>query len=107
MSTYTEVPVTAIPEGAFLLDVRENDEWAAGRSADAHHVILGTLPQKLDELPRDQTIACICRGGGRSAQAAEFLVAQGFTAVNVIGGMNAWAQAALPMVGDGPVPQVI
>ena len=103
----SEIAVTAIPADAFLLDVREDDEWAAGRSADAHHVVLGSLPRRLAELPKDQTIACICRAGGRSAKAAEFLVSQGFVAVNVIGGMTAWASARLPMTGNGPTPRVI
>lgn len=105
--SFAEVAVTAIPDGAYLLDVREDDEWAAGRSADAHHVVLGTLPQSLAEIPKGETIACICRGGVRSAKAAELLVAQGFTAVNVLGGMQAWSDAGLPMVSDGPTPQVI
>lgn len=103
-----DVSVTSLPEGAFLLDVREDDEWAAGRAEGAVHLPLPVLAARVAELPRDVTIACVCRGGGRSAQAAAYLGAQGFSAVNVHGGMKAWAEAGLPMVTEsGMPPQVI
>ena len=98
MASYGEVLVGTIPEDAFLLDVREDDEWAAGHAPAATHVALSTIPQHLASIPSDQTIAVICKAGGRSAQAADFLAAQGYTALNVKGGMLAWQRAGLPMV---------
>lgn len=82
----------------FLLDVREDDEFAAGHAPDAEHRPLGTLPDACASLPRDQTIVVICRSGNRSAHATAFLVEQGFDAVNLAGGMQAWAAVGFEVV---------
>jgi rhodanese-related sulfurtransferase len=89
-----------IESGAFLLDVREEDEWQAGRAPSATHVALGTLPQRLDEVPNDRQVVAICRVGGRSARATAFLMQDGRDVVNLTGGMKAWAAAGLPVVDD-------
>ena len=52
--------------GAMLLDVREYQEWMAGRVAGAVHVPMQDLPGRLDEIPRDRRVVCICRSGNRS-----------------------------------------
>ncbi len=89
--------------GAFLLDVREPDEWDAGHAPDGHHVPLGELESRLDEIPSDVTVVCVCRGGGRSARAAEALANLGRVTINLAGGMRAWEAAGLPVVSsDGP-----
>ena len=104
----TDVPVitvTALPEGAVLLDVREDDEWVAGHAPDAVHIPLAQVPARLDELPPDDDVYVICRSGGRSAQAAAWLNRNGYDATNVAGGMGAWLEAGRPMVsetGDAP-----
>ena len=95
-----------INQGAYLLDVRENDEFQAGRSASAHHIRLSELPDVFDALPKEQTIVCVCRSGGRSARAAAFLAEQGFDTLNLEGGMTAWHEAELPMVSDDGEPFV-
>jgi rhodanese-related sulfurtransferase len=87
-------------DGALLLDVREDDEWAAGRSPAATHIRLAEVPERFGELPEDTTVVAICRAGGRSQQAAEFLVAQGVAAVNMTGGMRAWAEAGYDVVAE-------
>ncbi len=75
----------------FLLDVREPAEYEQARIGGATLVPLGTLPQRLGELPKDRTIVVYCRSGRRSAQAVAFLRENGFDAVqNLTGGMNAW-----------------
>jgi rhodanese-related sulfurtransferase len=84
--------------GAVLLDVRENDEWSAGRAPGAVHVPLGQLPQRLTELPAGSEVVTVCRSGRRSATAAEQLRAAGVTAHNLDGGMQAWQAAGLPVV---------
>ncbi len=97
-----------VADGAFLLDVREADEWAAGHSSLAAWIPLGSLPERLDEVPTDRQIVCICRSGGRSLRAAEFLIAEGRNALNLTGGMQAWAATALAVVNDAGEPgQVI
>lgn len=101
MPSVPEVPVADVPADAVLLDVREADEWAAGRAAGAVHLPMTELAGRLDEVPDGDPIYVICRSGGRSARVTAYLNAQGWDSVNVIGGMGSWASAGLPMVADG------
>jgi rhodanese-related sulfurtransferase len=102
-----EVPAAAVPDGAWLLDVREVDEWEAGHVPQATHIPLGQLGARTGELPADQEIYVICRSGVRSARAAQALNGAGWQAVNVGGGMQDWAAAGRPMTTDsGAVPFV-
>jgi rhodanese-related sulfurtransferase len=95
-----EVLSTDLPAGAFLLDVREDDEWAAGHAPDAVHVRLGELGTRVAELPHDREVYVICRSGTRSAYAAQTLAGGGLSAVNVSDGMTGWAVAGRPMVSE-------
>lgn len=95
-----DVPVATVPEDAWLLDVREDDEWAAGHAPAARHIPLGELGARAAEVPQDELIYVICRSGHRSGQAAQALAGAGWRAVNVAGGMQQWAAAGLPMVTD-------
>lgn len=88
-------------EGAPVLDVREDDEYADGHVPGAQHVPLADVPARSDELPTDATLYVICRTGGRSQKAAEHLRGRGFDAVNVAGGTLAWIEAGQP-VTTGP-----
>ena len=102
-----EVPAANVPDGAWLLDVREADEWAAGYAPGARHIPLGQLGARSAEIPRDETVYVICRSGARSARAAQALGAAGWEAVNVAGGMQDWAAAGRPMATDsGAAPFV-
>ncbi len=102
------VDVAELSEEAVLLDVREDDEWVAGHIRGAVHVPMGQVPDRLDELPADQRLHVLCRSGGRSAKVTAYLNAAGRDAVNVDGGMQAWAAAGRRMVTeiDGVAPQV-
>jgi len=94
--------------GAWLLDVREDDEWAAGHAPAAVHVPMGQVADRMAEVPTDRTIICICRAGGRSASVATHLAGAGYDVRNAAGGMQAWAGAELPVVDDdGAAGQVI
>ncbi|MFB9889484.1 rhodanese-like domain-containing protein [Planobispora takensis] len=95
-----EVDVHAVPDDAFLLDVREDDEWHAGHAPEALHIPLGELQARVEELPKDAAVYVICRVGGRSAHAAAWLNAVGRDAINVGGGMQSWAFAGRPMVSE-------
>lgn len=78
-----------------IVDVRRPDEWVGeyGHIPDAALITLDTLPDRLDELPKDQTVVFVCRSGGRSAQAAAFARQNGFDRVyNMRGGMIDWTQ---------------
>ena len=98
---------TDLPAEAFLLDVREDDEWAAGHAPGALHVRLAELGARAAELPRDREVYVICRTGNRSAYAAGALIGGGLHAVNVADGMTGWAVAGRPMISeDGGEPYV-
>jgi rhodanese-related sulfurtransferase len=91
---------TDLPTGVFLLDVREDDEWAAGHAPEAVHIPVGTLNERAAEIPQDREIYVICRSGARSAYAANALTGAGWQAVNVADGMTGWAVAGRPMVSE-------
>lgn len=106
------VSVPNVPGNTVLLDVRENDEWAAGHAPGAVHVPMGQVPQRLDELASafpDRPVHVVCRSGGRSARVTAYLLAQaGWDAVNVEGGMRAWIAAGRPMEAESSAaPRVL
>ncbi|MFI5593726.1 methyltransferase domain-containing protein [Amycolatopsis sp. NPDC051758] len=81
-----------------LLDVREDDEYAAGHAPAARHLPLGRVdPHAVDS---GATVIAVCRSGGRSARATETLREGGHTVLNLTGGMREWAAAGLPVVTD-------
>ncbi len=88
-------------DGAFVLDVREPDEWAAGHIAGATLIPLGQLPDRLGEVPAGRTLVVVCRTGNRSAQGRDILLQAGFAATSMAGGMTDWIAAGLPVV-TGP-----
>ena len=90
-----------------LLDVREADEWDAGHAARAQWIKLGDLETARFQLPMNRRIVCVCRSGARSARATESLIAWGFDAANMEGGMKAWAASGLPVVRDDGTPGTV
>ena len=102
------VTVDKVPADAYLLDVREDDEWAAGHAPDAVHVPMNDVPVRMGEIPMDRQVVVTCRMGGRSAQVTAYLRAQGYDdAVNLLGGMQAWHAAGRPLTGGGGAPRVL
>lgn len=55
------------------------------------------LPDRLDELDPDRPVVTVCRSGNRSGKMAEFLTGRGYRTDNLDGGLQAWAQAGLPV----------
>lgn len=91
-----------------LLDVREDDEWEAGRAPSAVHVPMSQLQARLAEVPTDRPVAVVCKLGGRSAQVTAYLLANGRQARNVEGGMAAWERLGLPLEAEpGVEPRVV
>jgi rhodanese-related sulfurtransferase len=86
---------------AVALDVREDDEYLAGRIAGSVHIPLGELVARQDEIPEDVPIIAVCRSGSRSAYATELLVRAGYRAENLAGGLQAWVAAGLPLEPAG------
>lgn len=109
MSEIPSVSVSDLSDDALMIDVREPDEWSAGHAPGAVHIPLGDIPARLDELPStDSSLPIVCRSGGRSGRAVQWLVQQGFDVVNVEGGMQAWGVAAKAMTReDGEQPIVL
>ncbi|MFF2191340.1 rhodanese-like domain-containing protein [Streptomyces sp. NPDC058157] len=87
-------------DGAVLLDVRERAEWDAGHAPGAVHAPLSALAggAPLPTAAQGRPLVVICRSGHRSRQAAAILSKRGAQAVDVKGGMSAWASGGLPVV---------
>ena len=100
-----EIPTIAVDDvarhleqGWTLLDVRSDEEWASGRMPGAVHIPMDQLMGRLEEVG-DQVI-CVCAVGGRSARVTQFLNSRGADALNLDGGIYAWADAGLPVETD-------
>lgn len=78
---------------AQLVDVRQPDEWEAGRIAGAIHIPLNELPERAAEIDRSKPVIFQCRSGGRSAMAVAAFEASGYEARNLEGGLEAWVEA--------------
>lgn len=104
--TIQEVTVDELAErlaaGARLVDVREPDEFEQARVPGGALVPLATVPLNVDRFRGDTPTYVICKSGGRSMQACEFLAQQGVEAINVAGGTMAWMASGRP-VDAGPV----
>lgn len=101
--------VAELPADAYLLDVREPDEWAAGHIDGAAHIPMSALMGRVDEVPRDREVVVVCKVGARSAQVAAFLGQRGWENVrNLDGGVVAWVGAGRPLVSEaGAEPTVL
>ena len=84
-----------VADGWTLLDVRTQDEWSGGHIPGSVHIPMDQLLERLDEV--GDPVVCVCAVGARSARVAQFLNAQGREAVNLDGGLNAWAMSGLPI----------
>jgi len=76
-----------------IIDVRNPDEFTGelGHIPGANLIVLNTLPDHLDQIPRDKTIVFVCKSGGRSGRAAAFALEEGYEHVyNMRGGMLRW-----------------
>ncbi|MCY9668063.1 rhodanese-like domain-containing protein [Paenibacillus alginolyticus] len=74
-----------------IVDVREDDEVAAGIIQGAIHIPLAQLPDRLSEIPQVEELILVCRSGNRSGRAISFLEAQGYKGLkNMTGGMLEW-----------------
>jgi rhodanese-related sulfurtransferase len=101
-----QIPAAQVPAGAYLLDVREPAEWAAGHVPGAVHIPLGELGARYTELEQDRPLYVICRSGHRSRHAAQALAGAGWDASNVSDGMYGWQAAGLPMTAESGQPYV-
>ncbi|AHD22254.1 sulfurtransferase [Rhodococcus pyridinivorans SB3094] len=111
--SFSDVPtvsVDLVPElgdEVVLLDVREDDEWELGHAPGALHIPLADVPAHIEELDPDAEIYVICRQGGRSLGAVEYLARIGYETFQVAGGMVAWQKHGLPLVSERDEPAKI
>jgi len=74
-----------------LIDVREDEEVAAGMIPGARHIPMNQIPSRLEEIDPDQEVIFICRSGYRSERVCEYLQQHGYDkCVNMTGGMLQW-----------------
>jgi adenylyltransferase/sulfurtransferase len=82
-----------------LIDVREPNEWQIARIEGARLVPLSTFPRAIETLDASREIVVQCKVGGRSARAADALLAAGFQRVwNLAGGITRWSDEVDPTV---------
>ncbi len=80
-----------------LLDVREDWEYQKAHIEGVIHIPLGEVKDRFQELDSSKPVLCICAGGVRSYDAAQFLSSQGFETINLEGGTKGWIQQGLPV----------
>jgi molybdopterin-guanine dinucleotide biosynthesis protein A/rhodanese-related sulfurtransferase len=105
MSEVPEIDVDELvrrrADGACVLDVRRPEEYEVAHVPDSVLIPLDQLGERQGELPVDVPLLVICRSGARSAAAVRALLAAGYDATNVAGGMLAWVDAG-EAVDEGP-----
>ena len=103
LSIVTDITASELAEKAttvHLIDVRRPDEYTGelGHIAGTQLIVLDTMPEHLESLPKDEPIVFVCRSGARSAQATAFALQNGFDQVfNMQGGMLKWNELGLPI----------
>src|SRR3954471_16108197 len=94
-----------VSEDAYLLDVREDDEWVAGHIEGATHIPMSGLLPRVAEVPKDRDVVVVCKVGARSAQVTAYLRQQGWESVrNLDGGVVAWVSAGRDLVTNNGTP---
>ncbi len=74
---------TYLEKGAVILDVRTLMEWNEGHIEGSEHIVLNTIPENLDRIKSFQKpIIAVCKSGGRSGAAQEFLANNGLDVIN-------------------------
>jgi rhodanese-related sulfurtransferase len=108
-SPVPSVRPSEVKDDAYLLDVREPDEYAAGHAPGARLVPMMEIPARMADVPTDEDVVVVCRSGGRSGQVVSYLQANGWDNVrNLAGGMQDWARAGRPVIGaDGEPGHVL
>jgi rhodanese-related sulfurtransferase len=88
---------TKYQNGAFVLDVRTQEEWDDFHAPNTMLIPLDQLPVRLNELPRGEEIVIVCRTGNRSQQARDILLNAGFEQVSsMMGGLTEWRASGYP-----------
>ncbi|MFX1312040.1 MAG: rhodanese-like domain-containing protein [Promethearchaeota archaeon] len=82
----------------YILDVRGKTELKKGMIKGAHHIYVGELEQRINELPKDKSIVTVCGNGARASMASSILKRNGFSNIsNILGSMEAWYKGSYPI----------
>lgn len=89
-----------------IVDVREPNEWLAGRIDGAVHIPLNDILAGGERgvLDPERPVVLVCKTGNRSEVATLMLKARGFDAHNLEGGMEAWQAEGLPFLDEEGAP---
>lgn len=72
-----------LEKGAVILDVRTQAEWNDGHTEGAEHIVLNVIPTEVEQIKSwGKPVIAVCRSGGRSAQATQFLAQNGVDVIN-------------------------
>jgi len=93
-----EAFASARADGAFVIDVREPDEYLAAHIPGVVLMPQATVPARLSDLPRSAPVYVVCASGNRSLAVAELLGRAGFDAWSVAGGTSGWQSAGYPVM---------
>ncbi|MFK2825473.1 rhodanese-like domain-containing protein [Bacillus sp. B190/17] len=99
LEKYTNIDVEQLKaqydkDDVYVIDIRQQQEWEAGRLPTAHHHMLGYLEEAIAHLPQDKKIIVHCQSGARSAIGTSLLQAKGFKNIeNAEGGFASWKKA--------------
>ena len=89
---------TLYQNGAFVLDVRTQEEWNEFHAPNTTLIPLDQLASRLNEVPRDRQVVVVCRSGNRSQQGRDILLSAGFEQVtSMTGGLNEWRSSGYPV----------
>jgi rhodanese-related sulfurtransferase len=84
--------------GAFVLDVRTQEEWNEFHAPNTTLIPLDQLSARLNEVPRDRQVVVVCRSGNRSQEGRDILLNAGFGQVtSMTGGLNEWRASGYPV----------
>jgi rhodanese-related sulfurtransferase len=86
-------------DGVFVLDVRTQEEWDEYHAPNTTLIPLDQLPSRLNELPKEREIVVVCRSGNRSQEGRDILLAAGFNAASMTGGLREWYARGYPIEG--------
>jgi rhodanese-related sulfurtransferase len=85
--------------GVFVLDVRTQEEWDEYHAPNTTLIPLDQLPARISEVPKGREILVVCRSGNRSQEARDILLAAGYNATSMSGGLREWYLRGYPIEG--------
>ena len=109
-SQFSEISITEFAdlfnEQVFLIDVRETDEYLDGHVPGAIHIPLNEVPNRVEEFrnPHGGATYVICKVGGRSASACDYLAQKSLHVINIAGGTMGWIMQGHDVV-EGSQPK--